>query len=73
MQNIKYKNAIFSVLYNNKIELTLNFKVYQIKVVLEVDLHDIRKNTNPIWQKTDVYFSRYLTPTWPCGVFSKSS
>ena len=33
--------------------LTLNLKVYQIKNVLEIDLHDIRKNTNPLFKIFD--------------------
>ena len=46
-------------------------KIYQIKVVFEVDLHDIRKNTNPILQKTGVHFLRYLTPNMAMSSFFK--
>ena len=41
-------------------DLTLNIKVYNTKKLLEVNLHDIRKNTNPISQKTEVHFSGYF-------------
>ena len=54
-------------------ELTLNIKAYFIKKLLEVNLRNIRINTSPIWQKTGVHFSRYLTPNVACRVFSKSS
>ena len=39
-------------------DLTLNIKIYHTKELLEVDLHDIRKNTSPISQKTEVQFLR---------------
>ena len=35
-------------------DLTLNIKVYHTKKQFEVNLHDIRKNTNPISQKIEV-------------------
>ena len=43
-------------------DLTLNIKLYHTKKLLEVDLRDIRKNTNTTSQKTKVHFLRYLTP-----------
>ena len=49
--------------------LTLIIKVYNHKKLLDVNLHGMRKNTNPIWQKTDVHFSRYLTPNMAMSNF----
>ena len=53
-------------------DLTLNIKAYYTKKLLEVNLHDTRKNKNPIGQKTEVYFSRYLTPNKAKSSFSKN-
>ena len=37
-------------------------KAYHTKTLPDVNLYDIRKNTTPISQKTEVHFLRYLTP-----------
>ena len=52
-------------------EFTLNIKAYHTKKLLEVNLHDIRKNKNPISQKTEFHFSKYLTTNMAISRFSK--
>ena len=54
-------------------DLTLNIKEHHTKKLFEVNLHDIRKNTNPISQKTEVHFLRYLTPNMTMSSFFKIS
>ena len=51
-------------------DITLNIKVYHTKKLFEVNLHDVRKNTTPISQKTEVHFLRYLTPNMDMSSFS---
>ena len=54
-------------------DLTLNVKLYHTKKLFEVNLHDIRRNTSPISQKTEVHFLRYLTPNMTMSSFFKIS
>ena len=52
-----------------KIDLTLNIKANHTKTLLEVNLDDIRKNTSPISQKTEVHFKDIWPQTWPYQEF----
>ena len=53
--------------------LTLSTKVNHTKKLFEVNLQDIRKNTNPNSQETEFHFSRYLTPNMTMSSFFKIS
>ena len=54
-------------------DLTLNIKVYHTKKLFEVNLHDIKKIQTRFQKKTEVPFSRYLTPNMAMSSFFKIS